>query len=135
MSWREQLTELSLSLVLSERTAARTADAKPMLGKDQALCELRDSLQRLSSFIDVRVVSDRQSVERSFSVVFQILETLRDGTPEERDTIGDLRASIGHWLAFRRAAGPLDERSNPSTGTLKRSKLSSTASEPSPAAS
>jgi hypothetical protein len=100
MSCREQFAELSLSLVLTRRPKAR-AEAKPRVGKQDALREVADALQALSSFIVVHVVGDRAHVQRPFSVVFQATEPLIDVEPAKVEPLRDLGASIGRWLAFR----------------------------------
>jgi len=101
MSCRDQLSELSLSLVLSRRHDAQVA--KPRLGKDAARGKLVDALSALSSFMVVRIVADRNAAQRPFSVVFQAAEHVAEteSEPEPRDRIRDWSASLGRWLAFR----------------------------------
>jgi hypothetical protein len=71
MSQREQLSELSLSLVVGRRREARVPGASPLQDKDAALRQIVEALHAMSSFIVVRIVADGQTVQRPFGVVFR----------------------------------------------------------------
>ena len=71
MSQREQLSELSLSLVVGRRRETGTPGAPPPANKDEALRQIVEALHALSSFVVVRIVADGQAVQRPFSVVFR----------------------------------------------------------------
>jgi hypothetical protein len=71
MSQRDQLSELSLSLVVGRRREVRSSGSAAPLAKDEALRQIVDALTALSSFIVVRIVADGQTVPRPFSVVFR----------------------------------------------------------------
>jgi hypothetical protein len=71
MTRRKQLSELSLSLGLSKRQSARAAGAMTAQRRDEGGRQIVDAMSKLSSFITVRIVSERHAVPRPFSVVFQ----------------------------------------------------------------
>jgi hypothetical protein len=71
MSQREQLSELSLSLVVGRRRESATPGSPPAQSKEEALRQIVEALNALSSFIVVRIVADGQAVQRPFGVVFR----------------------------------------------------------------
>jgi hypothetical protein len=80
MTRRKQLSELSLSLGLSKRQEPRAAGATTAQVRDEAGRQIVQAMSNLSSFITVRIVSERHAVPRPFSVVFQA-EHFVDETP------------------------------------------------------
>jgi hypothetical protein len=105
MSRRDQLSELSLSLVLGRRPEAPPAPSRHPLSEDDAQREILDAVNALSSFIVTRIVPDREAVQRPFSVVFQADDDLVDTSVAGWDRFRDWSASITRWLALRRAGG------------------------------
>ncbi len=101
MSQREQLSELSLSLVLGRRREARTPGSPPLQNKDDALRQILKALHALSSFIVVRIVADGQSVQRPFGVVFRRNDDVGHSTPPPLDRFRAWSASITRRLASR----------------------------------
>ena len=99
MSRRDQLSELSFSLVLCRRPDARTPTSGPSLSKDEALRRILEPMNALSSFIVVRIVADRQAVERPFSVVFQQDEDVTESSVPTRT-----KALGANLLTFSSAA-------------------------------
>ena len=71
MSRRDQLPELSLSLVLDRRPVARASPARAPQNKEDAYRQIKHAVTELSSFIVVRLIEDRQAIPRPFSVVFR----------------------------------------------------------------
>jgi hypothetical protein len=71
MTRRKQLSELSLSLGLSKRQQARAGGSTTAQARDEAGRQIVQAMSNLSSFINVRIVSERHAVPRPFSVVFQ----------------------------------------------------------------
>lgn len=71
MSRRKELSELSLSLGLSRRQESRGGGATTSQARDEAGRQIVQAMSALSSFITVRIVSERHAVPRPFSVVFQ----------------------------------------------------------------
>ncbi|HWZ70227.1 MAG TPA: hypothetical protein VN326_01960 [Casimicrobiaceae bacterium] len=101
MSRRDQLPELSLWVVLRPRPKARTRRSKPSLNKSDGLREILMAVNAVSSFIVVRIVADRQAVQRPFSVVFQASEDMIDSSVPAWDRVRDWSASITRRLASR----------------------------------
>ncbi len=101
MSRRDQLSELSFSLVLCRRPDARTPTSGPSLSKDDAVRQVVEALRALSSFIVVRIVADRKMVQRPFSVVFQASENVMDSSVAGWDRFREWSASITRWLAVK----------------------------------
>jgi hypothetical protein len=71
MTRRKHLSELSLFLGLSKRQWARAAGATTAQERDEAGRQIAQAMSKLSSFVTVRIVSERHAVPRPFSVVFQ----------------------------------------------------------------
>jgi len=101
MSRRDQLPELSLSLSLRRRREARIPRSRSSLSRRDALCQILKSMNSLSSFIAVRIVTNSQAVQRPFSVVFQASEDVSDFSISAWDRIRDWSLSICGWLALR----------------------------------
>jgi hypothetical protein len=102
MSQREQLTELSLSLVVGRRREARAPDLQYSQGKDEALRQIVEALSALSSFMVVRIVADGQSVPRPFGVVFKrSTDAVPDPVAPPLERLRAWSASIGRRLASR----------------------------------
>lgn len=100
MSQREQLSELSLSLVVGRRHEVPAPDSPPSQGKDEALREIVQALNALSSFIVVRIVTDGQGVPRPFSVVFKRSnDVVPDPVVPPLERFRAWSASIGRRLA------------------------------------
>lgn len=101
MSRRDQLSELSLSLVLGRRPEAPTSPSRHPLSDDDAQCQILEAVNALSSFIVIRTVADREAVQRPFSIVFQVNDDLMDTSVTGRDRFRDWSVSITRWLALR----------------------------------
>ena len=101
MTRREQLAELSLSLVLCPRPESRKPRSGPMLAKEGGLRQVLDAIRALSSFIAVRVVVDRNAVQRPFSVAFEIGENVVDHSAGGWNRFRDWTASVTRWLAVK----------------------------------
>ena len=71
MTQRKQLCELSLCVGLSKRQEPRPGGATTTQGRDEAGRQIVQAITNLSSFISVRIISERHAVPRPFSVVFQ----------------------------------------------------------------
>jgi hypothetical protein len=101
MSLRDPLPELALSLVLRPRPDAPGRRRKPQLKKNDGARQILAAVKALSSFIEVRIVADRQPIPRPFSVVFEFTEDMR-GTPLPAwDRLRDWSASIARELASK----------------------------------
>ena len=101
MTRRDQLPELSLSLVLCPRADSRKPWSGPSLGKDDGLRRVLGALRALSSFIVVRVAVDRKTVQRPFSVVFKIDDNQMDTSAAGWDRFREWSASVTRWLAVK----------------------------------
>jgi hypothetical protein len=101
MSRLDQLSELSLWLVLHRRRDARSQRAASLLSKDDALRQILEAMNALSSFMVVRIVADKQAVPRPFSVAFQAHEAVMDSSAPPRGRFRDWSASITRRLASR----------------------------------
>ena len=102
MSQRNQLSELSLSLVLRRRPEARTPEAPPLQDRDDALRQILEAMKSLSSFVLVRFAPDSQSVQRPFSVVFQCRsDVVVEPAAPPMERFRAWSASIGRRLASR----------------------------------
>jgi len=71
MSRQAQLPELCLWVVLRKRPNASRRRWRRTLGKGDALRQILGALNALSSFIVVRIVTDKRMVQRPFAVVFE----------------------------------------------------------------
>ena len=101
MSRRDQLADLSLWLVLRRRPETRERRWRPSMSKDDALRQILEPIHALSSFIVVRIVADRQVVQRPFSVVFQATEDVVEPSVPTWERFRDWGASISRRLASR----------------------------------
>jgi hypothetical protein len=101
MSRLDQLSELSLWLILDPRREARSRRETSSLSKDDALRQILEPMNALSSFMVVRIVADRQAVPRPFSVVFQADEHVMDSSVPPLERFRDWSASITRRLASR----------------------------------
>jgi len=71
MSRRNPLDELSLWLILRRRSERRGPEAGVHLSSDPDVRKIGAAMKAMSSFIQVRVATDRDRVERPFAIVFQ----------------------------------------------------------------
>lgn len=101
MTRRDQLPELSLSLVLCPRPESRKPRLGTLLSKDDGLRQVVEAIRGLSSFIVVRIVVDRKAVQRPFSMVFQVDENLMGASGVGWDRFRDWSASVTRWLAVK----------------------------------
>jgi len=101
MSRLDQLSELSLWLILHRRRDARSQHAAPLLSKDDAIRQILEPMNALSSFMVVRIVADKQAVPRPFSVAFQAQEAVMDSSAPPLERFRDWSASITRRLASR----------------------------------
>ena len=101
MSQREQLSDLSLSLVLGRRREGRAPDSLPIASKDDALRQIVEALNALSSFIVVRIVADGHTVQRPFGVVFRHTHDVGDAPAPPLNRLRAWGAAITRRLASR----------------------------------
>jgi hypothetical protein len=101
MSRSERLPELSLWLMVGRRPEARTRRWKGPLSKSDALRQIAASARALSSFIVVRVVTAKESVERPFSVVFQSEDNFADSSTPSWGKFREWGASISRRLSTK----------------------------------
>jgi hypothetical protein len=104
MSRRDPLPELSLWVLLRPRADARTRrSSRSLLNKGDALRQILAAVNSLSSFVVVRIVADRQAVQRPFSVVFQANEevAVADSSLLVWERVRDWSASISRRLGSR----------------------------------
>ncbi|HZI82859.1 MAG TPA: hypothetical protein VFF44_03045 [Casimicrobiaceae bacterium] len=71
MSRDRQLAELSLGVVVRPRLASRRARWGKIAPKSEGAHDIRSALRELSSFIHVRLVSNKERLPRPFAVAFQ----------------------------------------------------------------
>ena len=71
MTRDRQLSDLSLGVVVRSRLPSRRARWGRLVTKSEGAHEIRSALRELSSFIHVRLVSNRARLPRPFSVAFQ----------------------------------------------------------------
>jgi hypothetical protein len=71
MTRDKHLAELSLGVVVRPRPPARRARWARIATKTDGARDIRTALRELSSFIHVRMVSDKHSLPRPFAVAFQ----------------------------------------------------------------
>ncbi len=98
MSRSDPLPELSLWVVLRPRPEARS---RRSLNSNEALRQILTAVSALSSFIVVRIATDRQAIQRPFSVVYQASEDLVDSSVPAWDRVRDWSASISRRLALK----------------------------------
>jgi hypothetical protein len=101
MSRRDPLQELLLWLVLRRRSQIRARNWNPWVSKGDGLRQILAKVKALSSFIVVRIVSDKQNVPRPFSVVFQASEHVIESSLPAWERVRDLTASISRRLGSR----------------------------------
>ena len=101
MSRLDQLSELSLWLILDPRRERQSWRGTPSLSKSDALHQILEPMNALSSFIVVQIVADRQAVRRPFSVVFQADEDVMESSVPPWERFRDWSASITRRLASR----------------------------------
>lgn len=97
----DKLAELTLWLVVQPRPRAPSRQGRRSLSAADGSRQIIAALRALSSFIVVRLVSDKGSLPRPFSVVFQADAdaTMRSAPPWER--FQEWRASISRRLASK----------------------------------
>ena len=71
MTRDRQLSELSLGVVVRPRLASRRARWGRIVTKSEGAHDIRSALRALSSFIYVKLVSNKERLPRPFSVAFQ----------------------------------------------------------------
>jgi hypothetical protein len=101
MSRRREMPELSLWLVLRRRASVRTRRWGREVDKSEAVREIAGAITGLSSFISLRVVGDRDAVERPFSVVFKVAGESADTISHTWQRLRGWSASISRRLAAR----------------------------------
>ena len=85
MSRAGHLPDLRLSVVLRKRPDVRKRRLRAQPDRSEAMREILEAIRSQSSFIVVRVVADRHSVQRPFAMVFQCDdETATELHPWER---------------------------------------------------
>ena len=101
MSRRKQLAELSLSLGLSRRPEARAGGAITSQARDEAGRQIVHAMSKLSSFVTVRIVSERHAVPRPFSVVFQAENFVNETSAPAWGRLLDWSSALTRRLASR----------------------------------
>ena len=101
MTRRKELSELSLSLGLSKRQSARAAGAMTAQRRDEGGRQIVDAMSNLSSFITVRIVSERHAVPRPFSVVFQADQFVEETSAPAWARFLDWSSALTRRLASR----------------------------------
>jgi hypothetical protein len=101
MNRGDKLAELTLWLVVRPRPRAQSRQWRRSLARSDGSRQIIAGLRALSSFIVVHFVSDKGSVQRPFSVVFQADGdvTMRSVPPWER--FREWGASISRRLASK----------------------------------
>ena len=100
MSGADLLPELPLWLVLRFRRQPATRNPIRWQSKEEALVHIKAAIKALSSLVVVHIVSDKEKVQRPFSVVFQ------EGVTPPASALGGLRDG-GVPLSRRPVATPL----------------------------
>jgi hypothetical protein len=95
----DPLPELSLWLVLRKRPETR--GRRPSLPKDEALHQIVAAIKAISSFVVVRVVADRQAVQRPFNLIYEGGEHTMDHPGATWEKLREWGASIGHRLVSK----------------------------------
>ena len=101
MTRRKELSELSLSLGLSRRQEARTGATLSSEARDEAGRQIVHAMSKLSSFISVRIVSERHAVPRPFSVVFQAENFVNETSGPAWGRLLDWSSALTRRLASR----------------------------------
>jgi len=101
MSRRDQLPELTLWVVLRRRPQLKARRWKPLLERDVALRQIVAAIKAPSSFIVVRIVKDKENVQRPFSVVFQTNEDVVEPSLQTWERLRGWSASISRRLVSR----------------------------------
>lgn len=101
MSRRDPLPELLLWLVLRRRPQTKARNRKPWVSKGDALRQILAKMKVLSSFMVVRIVSDKQNVPRPFSVAFQANDHTLESSLPAWEKVRDWSASISRQLGSR----------------------------------
>ena len=71
MTRDKQLTDLSLGIIVRPRAPSRRARWGRIVSKTDGARDIRVALRELSSFIHVRMVSDKERLPRPFAIAFQ----------------------------------------------------------------
>lgn len=102
MNRRDLLSELLLWLVLRVRPQSRGQQRSTLLlDKNDAWREIKARMKGLNPVIVVRIVSDKQKVERPFSVVFQAADEVPEPPPRAWEKLRDWGASLGQRVASK----------------------------------
>jgi len=101
MSLRDPLPELALWLVMRPRPEAPGRRRNPQLKRSDAARQIVAALKALCSYIEVRIVADRQPIPRPFSVVFEFSEDMRGSEVPAWERLRDWSASITRELASK----------------------------------
>ena len=101
MSRRKELAELSLSLGLSRRQEARASATLSTQDRDEAGRQIVHAMSKLSSFVTVRIVSERHAVPRPFSVVFQAESFVEETSAPAWGRLLDWSSALSKRLASR----------------------------------
>ena len=101
MSRRPHLTGLHLSVVLRKRPDMRARRWRSPQRRGEALLEILRALRTQSSFIIVRVVADRDSVQRPFAIVYQADDATVTEEPHAWERFRSLGVSISRRLGSR----------------------------------
>jgi hypothetical protein len=98
MSRSDQLSELSLWLVLRPRAAGHSRRWRPLLTKGAGLRQILTAVSALSSFVVARIVAHKSVVPRPFSIVFDGAE-LVDAAVSPAQRLRDWGTSLGELIS------------------------------------
>lgn len=98
MSRRDSLKELSLWLVLRQRPETQGQRWKSSVSNDDGLRQIGVAMKALSSFVAVRIASDRQKVPRPFAVVFEASDDAMDSPVSGLGKLWETSASFSRRL-------------------------------------
>ena len=101
MSRRKELPELSLSLGLIRRHDTRATGPTSSQDRDEGGRQIAHAMSELSSFVTVRIISERHSVPRPFSVVFQAEEFVNETSAPAWGRLLDWSSALTRKLASR----------------------------------
>jgi len=100
MSRRGHLTELYLSVVLRKRPEVKRRRWRSAPHRSEAMREILQALRAQSSFVIVRIVADRGSIQRPFMLVYHA-DDETSGEAHTWDRVRDWGASISRRLGAK----------------------------------
>ena len=120
MTGRDPLPELSLSLVLRQRESVEAQRSSGSMNKDAALRQIMTIMRGLGPVVEVRIVSDKQKVQRPFTLVFEAKEEPIEPPPRAWDKLRDWRSLIGQREPSRQVSAELAHHAPKELVTVQR---------------